>query len=125
MLSYQHAYHAGNFADVHKHLTLHAVIDHLLRKASPITFFDTHAGRGLYPLEASETQRLGEYRHGVLPLWQAREALSDEPLLAGWLEAIAALQSMPAGSNATGLALVAEPAAAAGRPPAAVRAASR
>ncbi|SEF82357.1 23S rRNA (adenine(2030)-N(6))-methyltransferase RlmJ [Billgrantia desiderata] len=95
MLSYQHAYHAGNFADVHKHLTLYAVIDHLLRKASPITFFDTHAGRGLYPLEASETQRLGEYRHGMLPLWQAREALNDEPLLASWLEAIAGLQPNP------------------------------
>ncbi|MCC5884616.1 MAG: 23S rRNA (adenine(2030)-N(6))-methyltransferase RlmJ [Halomonas sp.] len=92
MLSYQHAYHAGNFADVHKHLTLHAAIDHLLRKATPITFIDTHAGRGLYPLGAAETQRLGEYRSGVLPLWRSRQALSDEPLLADWLAAIASVQ---------------------------------
>jgi 23S rRNA (adenine2030-N6)-methyltransferase len=92
MLSYQHAYHAGNFADVHKHLTLHAVIGHLLRKASPITFVDTHAGRGLYSLDASETQRLGEYRDGVQPLWEARHALADEPLLQSWLEAIAGIQ---------------------------------
>lgn len=92
MLSYQHAYHAGNFADVHKHLVLHAVVDHMLRKASPITFVDTHAGRGLYPLGASETQRLGEYRSGVLPLWEARQALADEPLLQRWLEAIADVQ---------------------------------
>ncbi|MDX5377346.1 MAG: 23S rRNA (adenine(2030)-N(6))-methyltransferase RlmJ [Halomonas sp.] len=92
MLSYQHAYHAGNFADVHKHLVLYAVVDHLLRKASPITFLDTHAGRGVYPLDAPETQRLGEYRHGVLPLWQARDRLVDEPLLASWLGAIAGVQ---------------------------------
>ncbi|MBW6392915.1 23S rRNA (adenine(2030)-N(6))-methyltransferase RlmJ [Billgrantia antri] len=92
MLSYQHAYHAGNFADVHKHLVLYAVVDHLLRKASPITFLDTHAGRGVYPLDAPETQRLGEYRHGVLPLWQERGRLADEPLLASWLEAIARVQ---------------------------------
>lgn len=92
MLSYQHAYHAGNFADVHKHLTLSAVIDYLLRKSSPVTFVDTHAGRGLYPLDASETRRLGEYRGGVLPLWEARQALAGEPLLQSWLEAIADLQ---------------------------------
>lgn len=59
MLSYQHAYHAGNFADVHKHLTLYAVQQYLLRKESPITFIDAHAGRGRYPLAAEETRRLG------------------------------------------------------------------
>ncbi|QTP56910.1 23S rRNA (adenine(2030)-N(6))-methyltransferase RlmJ [Billgrantia sulfidoxydans] len=92
MLSYQHAYHAGNFADLHKHLVLHAVVDHLLRKASPITFVDTHSGRGVYPLDAPETQRLGEYRHGVLPLWRERGRLADEPLLASWLDAVTDLQ---------------------------------
>ena len=92
MLSYQHAYHAGNFADVHKHLTLHAIVEYLLRKATPITFIDTHAGRGLYSLDAVETQRLGEFRHGILPLWKARGKLSDEPLMASWLAAIATVQ---------------------------------
>ncbi|KAA0010671.1 23S rRNA (adenine(2030)-N(6))-methyltransferase RlmJ [Billgrantia pellis] len=92
MLSYQHAYHAGNFADVHKHLVLHAVLDHLLRKRSAVTFVDTHSGRGVYPLDAPETLRLGEYRHGVLPLWQARDRLADEPLLSAWLDDIARLQ---------------------------------
>ncbi|WP_163557878.1 23S rRNA (adenine(2030)-N(6))-methyltransferase RlmJ [Halomonas sp. NO4] len=92
MLSYQHAYHAGNFADVHKHLTLFAVIDHLLRKPAPITYFDSHAGRGRYPLMAPETRRLGEYRQGVAPLWQARDALAQEPLLSAWLTALAAMQ---------------------------------
>ena len=91
MLSYQHAYHAGNFADVHKHLTLYAVTDYLLRKKTAITYIDTHAGRGLYPLATKETQRLQEYREGIWPLWQAREQLSD-PLLNGWLNAVTAAQ---------------------------------
>ena len=73
MLSYQHAYHAGNFADVQKHLTLFAVADYLLRKKSAITYVDSHAGRGLYPLATKETQRLQEYREGIAPLWQARQ----------------------------------------------------
>ncbi len=96
MLSYQHAYHAGNFADVHKHLTLHAVIDHLLRKKSSITYIDTHAGRGLYPLDAAETTRLQEYREGVAPLWSARQALEGDTLLGDllgeWLAALAGAQ---------------------------------
>lgn len=91
MLSYQHAYHAGNFADVQKHLTLYAVIDHLLRKKSAITYVDTHAGRGFYPLATEETQRLLEYREGVLPLWQHRQQL-DDPLLSAWLEAVVTAQ---------------------------------
>ncbi len=95
MLSYQHAYHAGNFADVHKHLTLHAVIDHLLRKKSSITYVDTHAGRGLYPLDAAETIRLQEYREGVIPLWKVRQALTNEPLLSDWLAALASVQPDP------------------------------
>jgi len=96
MLSYQHAYHAGNFADVHKHLTLFAVIDHLLRKDSAITYIDTHAGRGLYPLAANETARLGEYREGVARLWQAQDSVRDDPLLDAWLGALAAAQSQGA-----------------------------
>mgnify|MGYP000090653249 FL=1 len=93
MLSYQHAYHAGNFADVHKHITLFAVIDHLLRKESPVTYIDTHAGRGLYPLSAEETARLGEYREGISRLWQAREHLVGDTLLADWLAAVGRVQA--------------------------------
>lgn len=95
MLSYQHAYHAGNFADVHKHLTLHAVIDHLLRKRSSITYVDTHAGRGLYALDTAEALRLKEYREGVIPLWKDRQALASEPLLGDWLATLASAQPDP------------------------------
>lgn len=92
MLSYQHAYHAGNFADVHKHLWTYASAKHLLRKDSPITFIDTHAGRGSYPLAARETEQLKEYRDGVEPLWKARRQLQDQPLLGQWLETLGVLQ---------------------------------
>ncbi|WGI25478.1 23S rRNA (adenine(2030)-N(6))-methyltransferase RlmJ [Halomonas alkaliantarctica] len=95
MLSYQHAYHAGNFADVHKHLTLYAVIEHLLRKKTAITYVDTHAGRGLYPLNAQETQRLQEYREGIWPLWQAHTGLNDT-LLSAWKAVLTSAQSSPA-----------------------------
>jgi len=91
MLSYQHAYHAGNFADVHKHLTLFAVADYLLRKNSAVTYIDTHAGRGLYPLDRQETQRLQEYRQGIWPLWQARQKLKA-PLLGAWFDKLETAQ---------------------------------
>lgn len=94
MLSYQHAYHAGNFADVHKHLTLYAVIDYLLRKKTAITYVDTHAGRGLYPLNAQETQRLQEYRGGIWPVWQARSGFNDA-LLSAWQSAVKGAQPIP------------------------------
>lgn len=94
MLSYQHAYHAGNFADVHKHLTLYAVMDYLLRKRTAITYVDTHAGRGLYPLDAQETQRLQEYREGIWPVWQARAGVRDS-LLNAWQAALSSAQPVP------------------------------
>ncbi|WP_168015368.1 23S rRNA (adenine(2030)-N(6))-methyltransferase RlmJ [Halomonas salinarum] len=89
MLAYQHAYHAGNFADVHKHLTLFAVTRHLLRKKSSVTYVDTHAGRGRYPLNAEETRKLEEYRRGAAPLWEAREVLrKSDALLGEWLDGL-------------------------------------
>ena len=67
-MNYRHAYHAGNFADVLKHVTLVALLDHLGRKDAPYFYLDTHAGRGDYPVAAPETQRGGEYREGILRL---------------------------------------------------------
>lgn len=92
MLAYQHAYHAGNFADVHKHLALFSLCTDLLRKSSAITYIDTHAGRGLYPLDTAEAQKRGEYRDGILPLWHQREALAADETLNDWLAALATLQ---------------------------------
>src|SRR5690606_24902444 len=54
MLSYQHIYHAGNLADVHKHAMLASLLAYLGRKDKPLTYLETHAGRGLYRLDAPE-----------------------------------------------------------------------
>jgi 23S rRNA (adenine2030-N6)-methyltransferase len=65
MLSYQHAYHAGNLADVHKHALLCAALDYLTRKDKPLSFIETHAGRGLYALDAAEARKTGEAALGI------------------------------------------------------------
>jgi 23S rRNA (adenine2030-N6)-methyltransferase len=65
MLSYQHLYHAGNLADVHKHATLAWVLDYLTRKEKPLTYLETHAGRGVYDLGAEESVKTGEAAKGI------------------------------------------------------------
>lgn len=65
MLSYQHAYHAGNAADVHKHAVLAWVLDYLTRKDKPLSYIETHAGRGLYDLRGAEAAKTGEAAAGV------------------------------------------------------------
>lgn len=65
MLSYQHLYHAGNLADVQKHATLAWVLDYLTRKDKPLTYIETHAGRGVYDLRAPEAVRTGEAAAGI------------------------------------------------------------
>ncbi len=70
-MNYRHAYHAGTFADVVKHVALVAALDYLGRKEAPYFYLDTHAGRGRYVIAAGETQRAGEYRDGVARLLAA------------------------------------------------------
>ncbi len=65
MLSYQHLYHAGNPADVHKHALLCAMLDYMVQKPKPLSYIETHAGRGLYDLSAPEARRTGEAAAGV------------------------------------------------------------
>lgn len=71
-MNYRHAFHAGNFADVLKHSVLLAVLDALLQKPAPLLALDTHAGRGLYALDAAAAQRTGEYQGGIARLAAAR-----------------------------------------------------
>jgi 23S rRNA (adenine2030-N6)-methyltransferase len=66
MLSYQHGYHAGNLADVHKHALLAAMLDYLTAKDKPLTYIETHAGRALYDLGAPEAVKTGEAAAGIL-----------------------------------------------------------
>ncbi len=65
MLSYQHIYHAGNLADVQKHALLCWMLDYMTRKDKPLSYFETHAGRGLYDLESTEALKTGEAEKGV------------------------------------------------------------
>lgn len=65
MLSYQHGYHAGNFADVHKHTALCLVLKVLGANPSLATYIDTHAGRGLYRLGDEQSQKTKEYESGI------------------------------------------------------------
>ncbi|MGB3555151.1 MAG: 23S rRNA (adenine(2030)-N(6))-methyltransferase RlmJ [Jannaschia sp.] len=65
MLSYQHSYHAGNAADVHKHVLLAAALDYMTRKDKALTYLETHAGRGLYDLSDAAARRTGEAAAGV------------------------------------------------------------
>jgi 23S rRNA (adenine2030-N6)-methyltransferase len=64
-VNYRHAFHAGNFADVHKHVVLLALIARLQRKPKPILYLDTHAGRGWYDLRSGEALRGDEFAGGV------------------------------------------------------------
>ncbi|MDG3042620.1 23S rRNA (adenine(2030)-N(6))-methyltransferase RlmJ [Roseicyclus marinus] len=65
MLSYQHAYHAGNLADVHKHAALASALDRMVQKDKPLSYFETHAGRGLYHLDSAEALKTGEAAQGI------------------------------------------------------------
>lgn len=65
MLSYQHIYHAGNLADVQKHALLCWMLDYLCRKDKPLSYFESHAGRGLYDLSSREAEKTGEAEKGV------------------------------------------------------------
>lgn len=80
-MNYRHAFHAGNFADVMKHVCLVALLRGLARKDSPWFYLDTHAGAGDYDLTAPPAQKTGEYRHGIARLLAAPaplpEALAD------------------------------------------------
>ncbi|MBK8286479.1 MAG: 23S rRNA (adenine(2030)-N(6))-methyltransferase RlmJ, partial [Ahniella sp.] len=67
-MNYHHAYHAGNFADVVKHIVLVALIESLKQKQTPFHVIDTHAGAGRYDLLQPEAQKTGEYRDGIARL---------------------------------------------------------
>jgi len=64
-MNYRHAFHAGNFADVLKHVVLMMLVEHLRKKPAPFFYLDTHAGRGLYDLSEAQAQRSGEYKNGI------------------------------------------------------------
>jgi 23S rRNA (adenine2030-N6)-methyltransferase len=64
-MNYRHGFHAGNFADVVKHVALVRVLLHLRKKDTPFAVIDSHAGRGIYDLAGDEAQRTGEAANGI------------------------------------------------------------
>ena len=73
MLSYRHAFHAGNHADVLKHFVLVQLIRYLQQKETPFHFIDTHAGAGLYALDQGYAAKSGESKTGIERLWKRKD----------------------------------------------------
>lgn len=67
-MNYRHIYHAGNFADVMKHITLMLCLDYFKKKDKGFCVIDAHGGCGLYDLAGIEAQKTGEYKEGIEPL---------------------------------------------------------
>ena len=85
MLSYRHGFHAGNHADVLKHVVLVQLLRLMTQKDKPLWFVDTHAGAGGYALDDGYAARTAEFESGIGRLW-ARGDLP--PLLAGYVEQV-------------------------------------
>lgn len=68
MLSYRHSFHAGNHADVLKHLVQLLVIEKLKQKNKPFVYIDTHSGRGVYDLKSDDANKTSEYKAGIIKL---------------------------------------------------------
>lgn len=73
MLSYRHAYHAGNHADVLKHYILSLVLDYFNQKDKSYWMIDTHAGAGMYALKSEFAQKNAEYENGIARLFAAEK----------------------------------------------------
>lgn len=86
-MNYRHGFHAGNHADVLKHLVLLALLDALKKKDAPFFVLDTHAGRGRYDLRGDQASRTGEAAAGFVRLREA--APEGPPALRAYLDAVA------------------------------------
>src|SRR5262245_53048914 len=92
-MNYRHAFHAGNFADVIKHIVLTRILLYLQEKPAAFRVIDTHAGSGLYDLTGDEAQRSGEWLSGIARIVQARFSEKALPLLAPYLDIVRAFNS--------------------------------
>ena len=91
MLSYQHGYHAGNFADVVKHFTLTRLLNYMIGKEKPLFYLETHSGRGIYDLKDKKAMKTREALQGVEILFNQKQKLPD--LFNLYLKEIAALNA--------------------------------
>lgn len=93
-MNYRHAYHAGNHADVLKHIVLARVLQHMTRKDKPFRFIDAHAGTGLYDLGGAEAGKTGEWESGIGKM-AAPFAPDVEALIAAYRKVINDLNGGP------------------------------
>jgi 23S rRNA (adenine2030-N6)-methyltransferase len=85
MLSYRHAFHAGNHADVLKHFVQVQLHEYMNQKDAAYIYIDTHSGAGVYALDSREAARNAEFETGIGPLWERKDL---PPALAGYLALI-------------------------------------
>jgi 23S rRNA (adenine2030-N6)-methyltransferase len=100
-MNYRHAFHAGGFADVIKHIVLVRILTYLHEKQAAFRVIDSHAGAGLYDLQSEEARRSGEWLTGIARIMQARFSEAAAPLVKPYLDIVrafnpqAALQAYP------------------------------
>jgi 23S rRNA (adenine2030-N6)-methyltransferase len=90
-VNYHHEFHAGNFADVFKHVVLCRILNYLRGKPAAFRVIDTHAGAGLYDLTGEKAMRGGEWQNGIGKLLAAQTSEAVAALLSPYLEVIHAL----------------------------------
>ncbi|MDT8372271.1 MAG: 23S rRNA (adenine(2030)-N(6))-methyltransferase RlmJ [Gammaproteobacteria bacterium] len=88
MLSYRHSFHAGNYADVLKHIVLIELLEYITKKEGGFDYIDTHAGAGMYDLQSEHATKLHEYQQGIAKLKQ-----QDWPELATYFDILAKYNS--------------------------------
>ncbi|MFA5956438.1 23S rRNA (adenine(2030)-N(6))-methyltransferase RlmJ [Hyphomicrobium sp.] len=87
-MNYHHDYHAGNFADVLKHVVLARVLTYMKQKPKPFRVIDTHAGAGLYDLEGAEAAKTAEWQDGIARIFDADLPKYVAELLEPYLDAV-------------------------------------
>lgn len=88
MLSYRHSFHAGNHADVLKHIVQSLILNALQQKETPFVYHDTHSGVGRYDLTHEWSEKTGEYKQGIGQLWQQTDTPTE---IDSYLDAVKAL----------------------------------
>ncbi|MFT3731677.1 MAG: 23S rRNA (adenine(2030)-N(6))-methyltransferase RlmJ [Hyphomicrobium sp.] len=93
-MNYHHDYHAGNFADVLKHVVLARVITYMTQKPKPFRVIDTHAGGGIYDLEGEEAAKTAEWRDGIARIFDTDMPKDVADLLQPYLDAVRAVNGV-------------------------------
>jgi 23S rRNA (adenine2030-N6)-methyltransferase len=107
-MQYRHTFHAGNFADVHKHVALLALIAALQKKAKGFLYLDTHAGSGLYDLRGEDARRGGEAGGGITQVEQAAAGHPPRtPEIMAYLDMLKRMRAITGASSYPGSPLIA------------------